>query len=99
VETDPANRKVKDQLDKLALPARGSLTTQPSTGTKTNIDDFCSEPVPGGTGTKLKDSIKAIKNDPVLIKFMNDNKLAGAAWIPWAAHEFFVAEIAHELTE
>ena len=99
VETDPANRRVKEQLDRLALPPRGSLTAQPSTGTKTNINDFCSEPIPGGTGTRLKDSIKDIRDHPVLITFINDKRLAGARWIPWSAHEFFVAEIAHELTE
>jgi hypothetical protein len=53
----------------------------------------------------MKKAIEDILNNPVLMKFINDNGLTKYRksivpdWTPFAAHEFFVAEIAQELTE
>lgn len=95
--------KIGQQIQDLNLPPRGSFTTGPTTGSKQNIMDFCYEPATTGTGRKKKESIKAITRDPVLIRFIDANNLPKysgvASWAPFAAHEFFVAEIAHELTE
>ncbi|HTX76021.1 MAG TPA: DUF4157 domain-containing protein [Terracidiphilus sp.] len=95
------------QLRDLGLPPRGTFTTGPSTGGKINFNDFCFEtPGPGappGARPKMKESIKAIGRNPVLVRFINSHNLARystvADWTPFLAHEFFVAEIAHELTE
>lgn len=95
------------QLSNLNLPPRGTFTTGPSTGGKINFDDFCFEPAspgqPSGAPRKMKDSIKAIRRDPFLVRFINSHNLARYStvsdWTPFLAHEFFVAEIAHELTE
>jgi outer membrane protein OmpA-like peptidoglycan-associated protein len=96
-----ANPKIIAQLQNLhpnqaALPPRGSLTTGPSTATQTNINAFCSDPTIGS-------GVEEIRRDPVLLRFINQNNLGRYStvpdWTPFAAHEFFVAEIAHELTE
>jgi hypothetical protein len=101
-----ANQKIVAQLRDLSLPPRGTFTTGPTTATRTNINEFCLEPATPstpGSARKLKASITAIIKDPVLIKFIDQNNLARystvASWAGLAAHEFFVAEIAHELTE
>lgn len=101
--------KIAQQLNDLNLPPRGSFTTGPTTDALQNITDFCFEPTAtgaaaaAGTGKKIKASIKAISKDPVLIQFINKNNLPKYVGVPgWgglAAHEFFVAEIAHELVE
>jgi outer membrane protein OmpA-like peptidoglycan-associated protein len=81
-----------------ALPRRGSFTSGPSTPTRKNINDFCSD-------VDVKKAIKDILNNPVLMRFINDNGLTKYRksivpdWTPFAAHEFFVAEIAQELTD
>jgi hypothetical protein len=95
------------QLRDLNLPPRGTFTTGPSTGGKINFNDFCFEPPspgqPPGANPKMKQSIKAIGQNPVLVRFINSHNLARYStvsdWTPFLAHEFFVAEIAHELTE
>ncbi|PZV00212.1 MAG: hypothetical protein DCF24_07740 [Cyanobium sp.] len=95
------------QLLDLNLPPRGTFTTGPSTGGKINFNDFCFEPASPSQAPseprKMKDSIKAIRRDPVLVRFINSHNLARYStvpdWTPFLAHEFFVAEIAHELTE
>jgi hypothetical protein len=95
------------QLRDLSLPPRGTFTTGPSTGGKISFDDFCFEPAslsqPPGAPRKMKESIKAIRRNPVLVRFINSHNLARYStvsdWTPFLAHEFFVAEIAHELTE
>jgi outer membrane protein OmpA-like peptidoglycan-associated protein len=95
------NPKIIAQLQNLHpnqanLPPRGSLTTGPSTAVRTNIHAFCSDPT-------ISSGIKEIRRDPALLSFINQNDLARYSAVPdWrglAAHEFFVAEIAHELTE
>ncbi len=68
-----ANPKIITQLHNLhplqaALPPRGSLTTGPSTATRTNINSFCSEPT-------TRNGIREILRDPVLMAFINDNSL------------------------
>lgn len=95
------------QLGDINLPPRGSFTTGPSAGSKVNINDFCFEPAGPtdrpGAPRQIKASIKAIRRDPVLVRFINQNNLARYStvrdWTPFLAHEFFVAELAHELTE
>jgi hypothetical protein len=95
------------QLRDLNLPPRGTFTTGPSTGGKVNINDFCFEPAgpgqPAGAAPRMKESIRAIRRNPVLVQFINSHNLARYStvtdWTPFLAHEFFVAEIAHELTE
>ena len=99
--------KIATQLNDLNLPPRGTFTTGPSTGGKINFNDFCFEPAspsqPPGAPRKIKASIKAIRLNPVLVRFINSHNLARYStvpdWAPLLAHEFFVAEIAHELTE
>ncbi len=94
-------------LRDLHLPPRGTFTTGPSTGSLMNINDFCFEPptpgAPANAPRRLKASITAIRRDPVLVQFINRNNLARysavADWTPFLAHEFFVAELGHELTE
>ena len=104
-----ANPKMISQLNNLHLPPRGSFTTGPSSGTRVNINDFCYQ-ANTNTGSRsapprIKESIEAINRDPVLITFIDANKekfikySTVPAWAPLASHEFFVAEIAHELTE
>jgi hypothetical protein len=98
-----ANPTIVAQLNSLhpkqaALPRRGSFTAGPSTPTRKNINDFCSD-------VDMKKATKEILNNPVLMRFINDNGLTKYRksivpdWTPFAAHEFFVAEIAQELTE
>ena len=94
------------QLRDINLPPRGSFTTGPTAGTQVNINEFCLEPADPnarpGAPRKLKASIKAIRRDPVLVRFINQKDLARYStvsdWTPFLAHEFFVAELAHELT-
>ena len=80
------------------LPPRGSLSTGPTTATQTNIADFCS-------GSDMQKAVSAILKTPVLMAFINDNNLTKYRksfvpdWTPFAAHEFLVAEFAHELTQ
>lgn len=95
------------QLRDLNLPPRGTFTTGPTTATKININDFCFDPLPQGTPAAtrrtVKASIRAIRSNPVLVRFINGQNLARYStvsdWGPLLGHEFFVAEIAHELTE
>jgi hypothetical protein len=98
--------KIATQLSALHLPPRGSFTTGPSAAGKVNFDDFCFDPpVPGAPAgaRRIKQSIKTIRSDPTLVRFINQHDLARYStvqdWTPFLAHEFFVAEIAHELTE
>jgi hypothetical protein len=99
-----ANESIKQQLDSLPLPSRGSFTTGPSKPGLTSLQSFCAI---------HRNSISAIlekqsrRNDG-LLKFINDNDLTRFGTnVPGnqqfnqaiAAHHFFVAEIAHELTE
>jgi outer membrane protein OmpA-like peptidoglycan-associated protein len=83
---------------KAPLPPRGSLTTGPTTATKKNIDEFCRIP-------EIRKAVSEILATPVLMAFINKknltkyNKKDVADWTPFAAHEFLVAEFAHELTE
>lgn len=102
-----ANPKIVSQLANLRLPRRGSFTTGPSTGALTNINEFCFDPpnttANPGPKPRRKASVTAIVQDPVLLRFINQKNLAKYStvpdWTPFVAHEFFVAEIAHELTE
>lgn len=99
-----ANPKIISRIENLHLPPRGSFTTGPATGTKVNITDFCFDPVtqPGARRSR-KASITAIISDRILIDFINSHNLPRYVGVPdwgrFAAHEFFVAEIAHELTD
>lgn len=94
-------------LRDLHLPPRGTFTTGPTTASKININDFCFDPLPADSPTgarrTVKASIRAILSNPVLVRFINTHNLARYStvrdWGPLLGHEFFVAEIAHELTE
>jgi hypothetical protein len=83
-------RTVKQEVESLKLPTRGSL---PSTA---------AEGVPS-LQTWVRDNASAIKaiNVPGLVNFINKRNLTGFGdstdWLPFAAHEFFVQEIAAEL--
>jgi hypothetical protein len=102
-----ANPKIVTQLRDLSLPPRGTFTTGPTTPTRTNINEFCLEPADPSkpdAPPKLKASITAIVKDRVLLRFIDQHKdmtrySTVASWAGLAGHEFFVAEIAHELTE
>ncbi len=102
-----ANPKIISLVQNLHLPPRGSFTTGPAAGTKVSIQDFCLEPTdpaaPPGAPRLIKASIKDIMAGRTLIDFINSRNLARYSTVPdWtglAAHEFFVAEIAHELTD
>ena len=98
-----ADPRIVSQLQALhstqaPLPPRGSLTTGPTMATRKNIDDFCSS-------AEIRKAVNAILATPVLMAFINDNNLTRYRkrfvpdWTPFAAHEFLVAEFAHELTE
>lgn len=101
------NPKITTLVQNLRLPPRGSFTTGQATGTRKNIQDFCSNPV-------TRTSIKAIMSDSTLINIINSLILpltrpegsrqfrystVPKRWGGLAGHEFFVAEIAHELTD
>jgi hypothetical protein len=82
-------RTIKDEMDTLPLPPRGSFTTKGVAG-KRSFEEFA------------KANKDAIAKMPVgrLVSFINGNDLTrwgGIDWGPFTAHEFFVAEIAHEL--
>jgi len=99
-----ANPKIISRIENLHLPPRGSFTTGPATGTKVSIQDFCFDPVTApGARRRRKASIMAIISDRTLADFINFHNLpryVGVAdWGRLASHEFFVAEIAHELTD
>jgi Domain of unknown function (DUF4157) len=72
--------KIGTQLHDLHLPPRGSFATGPSNATKVNFNDFCFEPVsprsPPGSAPRMKESIRAIRRDPVLVQFINRHDLA-----------------------
>ena len=95
-----ANAEIMRQLDSLHLPPRGSFITTPSTGTQTNINDFCSRPT-------VVSSAKVIMAAGTLTKFIVEEDITRYDakpgikfnWRGFEAHEFFVAEVAHELTE
>jgi hypothetical protein len=95
-----ANPGMSNQLTNLRLPPRGSFTTGVATGTQKNISNFCAEP---GNAKAIMDIIRHQTDTRIgLIAFINNHNLSkfrGQDWAPFAAHEFFVAEIAHELTE
>jgi hypothetical protein len=83
---------LRRQLASLPLPPRGTFTSKDPTANG-SIQKFCVE---------HRHEIDDIKNHGILLQFMNDNRIArfGEPWsFGLAAHHFFVAELAHEVTE
>jgi hypothetical protein len=86
---DPSTKKmrtVKDEVDSLPLPKRGSL---PSEGTN-SLQSFIAA---------HKAELDAISAGHLgtFITVHNLTRYTGQSWVPFLAHEFFVAEMAPEL--
>jgi hypothetical protein len=82
---------VSDEVASIVLPARGSLPSTAAAGTP-SLQSWIADPA----------NRRALRSLPQqkLIKFVNDNNVTrypGQDWAPFAAHEFFVNEIATEL--
>jgi hypothetical protein len=93
-----ANPTIVAQLDSLALPARGSFTTQSAPGL-ISIQQFCND------NRAAIAAILKLQTHPAngLLSFINRNNLARFAGFTFdqgiSAHHFFAAEVAHELFE
>jgi hypothetical protein len=95
VGSDPA---IRAQLDSLPLPPRGSFTTGTAKAGQTNLQAFAAS-----HAKEIRDILRRESTRSGLLRFINDNNLARFAPFQFdqgiSAHHFFVAELAHELTE
>ena len=82
-------RTVKDEVDSLTLPTRGSLPSRAPAGTDSLQSWMAAH----------KKELSAISAGHLgtFITTQNLTRYRGISWVPFLAHEFFVAEIAPEL--
>ena len=92
------NAAIQDQVTSLPLPPRGTFTTGTPSGQEVSIQQFCKD------NSAAINKILSTDSNPhtSLLTFINRNNLTHFSGFQWnrglAAHQFFVAEIANELT-
>jgi hypothetical protein len=94
-----ATPDISSQLSLMSLPPRGSFTTGAPAGSQVSLQKFCKDNA-NAISTIIGQDTHPQKG---LLTFINKNDLARYGGYQFSrgisAHHFFVAEIAHELTE